>query len=360
MKYCLINNLYPPYARGGAEQVVADKVQNLVDQGHEVVVITSKPWSGWGSWIPKLKEEKGVKIYRFWPVNIFSYQNIANYSFVARFIWHVIDILNFVSARIIKQILQQENPDVVNTHNLMGLGFLIPKVIQNMGLTHVHTLHDVQLVEPSGRLSWNHHQDNVAQKIYSWLMKKLFNSPDKIISPSKFLQDFYQQRNFFSKSEWVTLDQSNSYPEANEVETPIKFLYVGNLERYKGINKLIKTWEYLKNDQKELHIVGDGSLLISTKDWAQDREEVKIYGRVRHDNMADIYKSCDALIFPSICIENDPQVIVEALDQGLSILAAKTGGVAEFEAEHINFFEPGNVKQMKEVIENFSANLING
>jgi len=46
MKICIINNLYPPYVRGGAEQVVAKTVQGLLERGHRVVIITSSPAGG--------------------------------------------------------------------------------------------------------------------------------------------------------------------------------------------------------------------------------------------------------------------------------------------------------------------------
>jgi hypothetical protein len=65
-------------------------------------------------------------------------------------LWHIIDIFHFASKNKIRQILQTEKPDLVHTHNLMGLGFLIPRLIKKMGLRYIHTVHDVQLVEPSG------------------------------------------------------------------------------------------------------------------------------------------------------------------------------------------------------------------
>ncbi len=43
MKICIINNLYPPFARGGAEQVVKKTIDNLLTRGHRVVLITSTP-----------------------------------------------------------------------------------------------------------------------------------------------------------------------------------------------------------------------------------------------------------------------------------------------------------------------------
>ena len=43
MKICIIHNLYEPYARGGAEQVVKATIDFLLSLGHEVVLITATP-----------------------------------------------------------------------------------------------------------------------------------------------------------------------------------------------------------------------------------------------------------------------------------------------------------------------------
>ena len=43
MKIVLINNLYEPYARGGAEQVVKTIADGLVEAGHKGVVVSTRP-----------------------------------------------------------------------------------------------------------------------------------------------------------------------------------------------------------------------------------------------------------------------------------------------------------------------------
>jgi glycosyltransferase involved in cell wall biosynthesis len=43
MKICIISNLYPPYARGGAEQVVHKMSEELAALGHRIIVITLSP-----------------------------------------------------------------------------------------------------------------------------------------------------------------------------------------------------------------------------------------------------------------------------------------------------------------------------
>jgi len=81
MKIVLINNLYPPYAVGGAERVVEEQAKQLLAEGKEVVIITSKPWSGWGSWRPEAGKDGEIVVYRFYSPNIFWYKDLSKHNF---------------------------------------------------------------------------------------------------------------------------------------------------------------------------------------------------------------------------------------------------------------------------------------
>jgi len=354
MKVVFINNLFPPYAVGGAEQVVAARAAELVSAGEEAVVISWRPWQGWGSWRPQKGVENGIIIYRYWVPNIFSYTNLAKHNFFWKILWHKLDVWNCWSGRIVKKILQQENPDKVETHNLMGVGFTIPKLIQKLGIKHVHVLHDVQLVELSGVLAWNHEKDNLIQKIYAWLMKRKFGQPDVIITHSKFLHNFYEERNFFVNAEWQVAEHQVT-ADLKSLTTLPKFLFVGSLVKHKGIELLMEAWAKLGEVANELHIVGDGSLFAKVEEWGEDKGQVFVHGRLESADLNKLYEDCDFLIFPSICLENKPLSIIEALEYGLHVIAADTGGVHEFVREKDNtwLFRPGDVGELVKKIRRF-------
>lgn len=363
MKICFIHNLYKPFSRGGAEGFVENKAKTLKSEGKEPVIITTKPWSGWGCWDPEIQKEDGVKIYRFWVPNLCWYGDLNKYGVIFKLFWHFFDIFNIFSAFIIKKIIKKEEPKIVNTHNLTGIGFLLPRVINHLDTIFVHTLHDVQLVESSGILPWDHKQDNLFQKIYSGLMKNLFGSPDKVNSPSYFLKDFYQNRGFFKDSEWqvkkFNLEKKrNIKPKNISYSRIIKFLFAGSLEPHKGLGSLMKSWDDYISAGKELHIAGDGSIKEKIREWSNYRQGVKMYGRVSKQKLDKIYNESDVLIFPSVCIENSPEVIKEALNRDLFVVAAATGGVVEFKDYNVWFFEPGNIDEMKQKIAEVSVKVL--
>jgi len=115
MKIVFINNLYKPYARGGAERVVEERAHSALARSDEAVVIT----------LAKNKSEHKqvfwdgkIKVIRIWTKNIFSYFDLSKHSYLIKLIWHFIDI--FGCTRDLQQILLSEKPDVVETHNLVG------------------------------------------------------------------------------------------------------------------------------------------------------------------------------------------------------------------------------------------------
>ena len=202
MKVCLINNLYKPFARGGAEIVVENIANGLKARGHDVFVITTKS-------VFKKAKNKNTKVYYFFPINLFWIGNIEKHNIFCRLFWHFFDMFNLHSYFKIKKILQKEKPDLVITHNLKGIGYLIPKAINKLGIKYFHTLHDVQLAIPSGILIKG--KENLWQnrffltKLYEKINKKLFSYPQVIISPSNWLLDFYSKKDFFQNSKKIVL-----------------------------------------------------------------------------------------------------------------------------------------------------------
>lgn len=357
MKICIINNLYPPHARGGAEQVVKRTVDGLTQAGHDVVLITSTPKGGWK------ETDNKLKIYRIKPKNIFFYTQAHERTILTRLLWHFFDIFHFGSAKYVEKILKEERPDVVHTHNLMGIGFLIPRVIRKLKIRHVHTVHDVQLVEPSGIIlktkekSWRY--NGLPTKVYTWIMKKLFASPEVVISPSQFLLDFYNERGFFVNSYTtlvrnpLTLDFTEAVDSkqwtVDSGHNIFNFLYLGQIEKHKGVFLLVQAFQNIEN--AKLHIVGSGSQLEGLKKQAGNN--VRFYGRVDREKLPELFQKMDVTVVPSLCYENSPTVIFESLYFGVPVLASRIEGIAELirEGENGFTFEAGNADSLRDKLQ---------
>lgn len=367
MKVCLINNLYPPYARGGAEQVVYKTVHGLLRAGHQVVLITTSP-NG-----KETVREGNLTIYRYRPGNLFFYTNAERYGFFSRLLWHGLDLFHLASGKFVCQVLGREKPDVVHTHNLMGMSFLIPHVIRRLGIRHLHTVHDVQLVEPSGIiLKAKEHSSRytgLPVRFYTAIMKRLFGSPSIVISPSQFLSDFYYSRNFFplSKlvvvrnpltmnvvSECASVSSSRIVQTTDNLVPAFQFLYVGQIESHKGVPFLVDAFRnfLLENPSAkvELHIVGSGTRLSDIECASQLTPQIILHGKMERDSLPDRFAQSDVTIVPSLCYENSPTVIFESLSFGVPVLASRIEGIAELiqEGENGFTFLAGNVQSLKE------------
>lgn len=331
MKICLINNLFYPDVRGGAEQVVKNVADYLSDSGHNVVVVTSRPFNR-----SYKKYHKNIKIYRFFPLNIFWIGNIARFNVFYRLFWHFFDIFNFYSFFKIYKILKNEKPDLVITHNLKGIGYLTPIAIKRLRLKHIHTIHDVQLSMPSGLLVSG--KEDIFQnrffltKLYEWINKKLFSCPGKIVSPSRWLLNFYVKRGFFKGAEKLVIKNPITVHRVggNIIKgNKISFLYVGQLEHHKGISFLLNTINKIKDRDFELIVVGGGSLEKYVRGVVGKNPKIKFLGRVSNKDVLKLYKKADVTIVPSVCYENSPTVVYESLSLGTPVIVSDAGGGCE-------------------------------
>ena len=166
MKIAIANNLYYPFNRGGAEAVVKTMVTDLKSDGHEVFLITTKPKKSSDT------VNQDLKIYQL-PSD---YYNLAGMPLIKKIAWHFNNLFSYRNTNKITKILAQEKPDLIMTHNLMGLGFRLPIAIRKLKIKHEHYLHDIQLLHPSGLIMLG--DENIinsrASKFYQYFTRHFF------------------------------------------------------------------------------------------------------------------------------------------------------------------------------------------
>ncbi len=137
MRVCLVSNLYPPDALGGAEIVVGHLARGLQAAGHEVMAVATAPRAraGWDT-------VDGVRVCRLGPANIYWAGDASRRARVVKPLWHLVDLWNPVMYRRLRALLAAQKPDVVHTHNLGGLSAAAWSATRATGVPLVHTLHD--------------------------------------------------------------------------------------------------------------------------------------------------------------------------------------------------------------------------
>ncbi|HDQ23208.1 MAG TPA: glycosyltransferase [Candidatus Uhrbacteria bacterium] len=348
MKIGLINSLYKPYKRGGAEVVFSRIVKELKKNSHDVFVITISGKKNKTDFF--ITEMDDVRVYRFYPQNIFSFIEINQQPFWKRLIWHFIDFFNWHSYGQVKKIFKKEKPDLVLTHNVKGLGYLTWQAIRKLKIKNIHTLHDVQLVNPSGLIIKGREKQGFLGKIFSKISKKMIKNPEVVISPSKWLLDFYRGYGFFKKSKEIVLPNPLVLDE-QEIskkfeDDKITYLFLGQLEEHKGILFLLDLFpKFNKLGNCRLVVVGSGRLEKELKERYKNEEWLEFLGYVPANKLSrQVFKKIHYTIVPSLCYENSPSVIYDSFKCATPVIASEIGGVPELVQEGVNgyTFEAGN------------------
>lgn len=335
MRVLFLTNLYPPYVRGGAEYLGTQVVEEMVRQGHKVAVVTSVPWQSIKSLKPELRQEGGIDVYRFFPLNLYHYLTASKLLYPVRFLWQLINLWNPHTSRVLKAIIKQFNPEMVVSFNLMGLGFNVPRLVAKFKLPHVHVLHDVQLLHPSGLFMWGVSHRSFLMKIYQNITRWLFLPVKTVASPSDWLLQEHLKRGLFSESQQQVLPNPVppflSIDHLKTTKPPLSLLYVGQFEIHKGVFWLAEAVKELKQNNFILHLValGQKPRVAELKHLVGEDKRFVIHDLMSQTEIDELYQSCHLSIVPSLCYENSPTAIIKSLSAGTPVLAVNLGGIPE-------------------------------
>ena len=131
-------------------------------------------------------------------------------------------------------------------------------------------------------------------------------------------------------------------------------VYIGNLVEVKGIFYLIEAMRHMK-EEYHLHLIGEGELMEPLKKKVKDynlSSQVTFYGRKAHEEIPLWLSAADVFCLPSV-YEGCPNVVLEALACGTSVVASHVGGISEFvdTEEKGTLVEPKNPKALAEALQ---------
>jgi glycosyltransferase involved in cell wall biosynthesis len=128
------------------------------------------------------------------------------------------------------------------------------------------------------------------------------------------------------------LDKSFVVDHQSSFDPPYQLLYVGYLEPWKGVTKLVPLVGQLRNRgvDVELTVVGDGSCLEEMKAQSQRRnlnQWITFCGRVPNYELPETYANHDIFVYPGVWEEPLGRVYLEALASGTPILSTEYGTI---------------------------------
>jgi len=137
---------------------------------------------------------------------------------------------------------------------------------------------------------------------------------------------------------------------------PYRFLFVGRIERVKGIDLLLESMACLQEEVLNVHltVVGRGGMEEWAKSFIKERglgEYVSWMGNVSDQTLASLYESSDCVVIPSRS-ESIPLVFSEALRFNKELIVTDVGDMGMLGRQYgvARVIPPKNVMALKEVM----------
>jgi glycosyltransferase involved in cell wall biosynthesis len=305
---------------GGTERYSYNLSKELVRLGHNVEVFASRLKST----TPITEEFNGLKVRRFpslgfvWNVNPIS---ILLHSLInAKFdIVHVHSYLYFSSnqavlAKIIRACFRRKTPLVLHLHG--GLG--IPPYMRQQPIKRI------------------------LKKVYdSTIGKLMMLGADQILSAC--VSDSIKAQEVFNLPReriaivYNGIDTSMFLQETPEIEIDSSryVLFVGDLEYWKGVDKLVDCMRILHEQGEDitLKLVGVGSIEPILRKRSRNLN-IEFLGQIPHSEMPKLMSSAFAFILPSLW-EGTPTVGLEAMASRTPFIGTNIGGIPEIVKNNI-------------------------
>jgi glycosyltransferase involved in cell wall biosynthesis/MoaA/NifB/PqqE/SkfB family radical SAM enzyme len=270
-------------------------------------------------------------------------------------------------------------PDIVHIGHLNHLSTSIVQEAARRGLPIVFTLHDYWLMCPRGQLMQMHsapHEElwaacegqqdaRCASRCYSrylsgdptkemqdlavwerWVGERMAHVRsqvelvDQFISPSRYLAKRVQEALSIPPTRLVTLpygfDLSRLAGRRRTPGEPFTFGYIGTHIPAKGVHLLIEAFGKVEGTSR-LRVWGrdrgqnSAALreLVRSLPEAHQRRVEWLPEYKNQEIVPSVFDQLDAIVVPSIWVENSPLVIHEALQAGVPVVTADAGGMAE-------------------------------
>ena len=308
---------------GGEDTVVANEKQLLEENGHQVIQYTRHN------------------------------SELNSLNILQKLLLPVSTVFNLRTYREVKRIIREEQIEIVHVHNTLNL--ISPSVYYaaaNCGVPIVQTIHNFRLLCPGATFYRNgqiceeclekglgcalryqcyrgslvqtlacvvstliHRSTGIYKKLH-YICLTEFNK-EKLLHLKQLCPNQISVKPNFVKS-------AQTFCPAEQRSEQI--IFVGRLEKLKGVDLLLEAWKLLGKDAPELLLCGTGPL----EQWCADfiREHglnVTVRGFVPNEEVRRLIGTGRALILPTQCYETFPMTIVEAYAAGTPVITGNMG-----------------------------------
>ena len=306
MRIAQVSPTYHPYI-GGIETQVKETSERIVKESletYEVEVLTTDPVGR----LPEEEEINGIKVRRFK-----SWAPGEAYYF----------------SRGLKRYLVEssKNYDVVHAHNYHAFPALYAS--RTKGKNKL-------VFSPHYHGKGHTFFRSLLHVPYKLVAKRIFEKADRVVCVTRHEKDLIVKKFKIAEEKIVTIPNGVNPNEFEGLEKKRKddgrvILYVGRLERYKGVDHLIRVMPRLDEDIR-LEIVGKGpykKALLKLLDTLEVADRVKLSHDLSRKELLQKYAEADLFLLLSK-YEAFGISVAEALASGTPCIVANTSALAEW------------------------------
>lgn len=333
MHFCMVTTFYPPYSFGGDAIFVQQLSNELAKRGHHVEVVHCKDT------FDLMTDRQPAAVREDHPsVRVHTLDMPA--GMLSPLATHLTGRPVFKSSRL-RAILEQPF-DVIHYHNISLVGG--PDVLRYGRAPKLYTLHEYWLVCPTHMLFKFNREACTAPQCFScslvhgrppqvWRYTHLIDQSvkhiDLFLAPSAFTRDKHREMGLdvptvelpYFSSRW----ENRAVEPVRVPEGPRYFLFVGRLEKIKGVQTLIPLFR--RYDKAQLWIVGTGQYETVLQQMAQGSSNIKFLGHQSGDRLRMLYEQAIATVVPSIWYEVFGIVILESFARATPVIVRNIGGM---------------------------------
>lgn len=340
MRILVVSNLYPPQYIGGYELICRGVVEYLRHQGHQAHVLTSDYQADSSDEPPGSGIDRTLRVH-----GLFGNPWLP--------IWKLAG-LETHNNRVLRRIVRQFEPDLVYCWNFSGLSKSMLFTLKRMRLSAAFCVCDHWMARGAVGDVWLRWWNTPAKpRPLAWLLSMAgaravlgAAAPTPAFSSMRFRNVHFCSRAIqeFTKQAGCNVDGSTVIycpVDTERFNAPVKaaslplrrLLYVGRLHEDKGVLTALRALACLRDTfQGELTLCGRGEPDYESKLKAfvqQEHLPVRFTSVTAPGQMAEVYASHDALVFPSEWFEPFALTPLEAMASGLPVIGTTNGGSAE-------------------------------
>ena len=353
MRILLVNTLFPPVIKGGAEVSTSNLGAALAARGHDVHVLTITPDP------ETVAQQNGMTVHRINP-------SIVRYPFdhddrggAGKLVFHAIDNYNPRMYTRARSLIEEIRPDIVHTNILQLLTCSIWFAAKAAGARVVHNLRDYWLL--CARSGFFRNDEPCSRKcldcaIVSSPRRLMTGKVDGVVAVGQYVLDTHLAAKLFPNVKVARAILSATDPieplqkPSRRADDPITLGYIGRIKESKGVRVLLEAIRQVPAESKVRLLIagdGDGAYMQTLRALADDRVEFLGWCSPK-----DFYSRVDVVVVPSLYPEPLPRTVLEAYRYGLPVIGARSGGIPEVVHDGVTgwLYAPDNVDGLAALI----------